>query len=172
MEPLRGGTLAGEPPVEAAAILEKSNLQRTITDLGLQWLWNQKEVTMVLSGMSTMEQVKENIISADNSGIDKLTDVELAYINIISKKMRGPVSCTRCSYCMPCPEGVNIPQNFLLYNEAVLYNKKDKNKKIYKELDGKAEKCVKCSKCENLCPQNIPIIRQLEEVSRYFKVNK
>ncbi|NLM98136.1 MAG: aldo/keto reductase [Halanaerobiaceae bacterium] len=172
MEPLRGGALAGQPPAEIAELMRKSNLQRSITDLGLQWLWNQKEVSVVLSGMSTMEQLKENINSADNSGTDILIEEELTFICIISEKMRGPVPCTRCSYCMPCPAGVDIPQNFFLYNEAVLFKKKEEKMKRYNELEGKAEKCVNCLKCEDICPQNITVSSELKEVSLYFKGEK
>lgn len=172
MEPLRGGALAGEPPVNVKKILKEKGIDKTITDLGLQWLWNQKEISLVLSGMSTIEQVKENTCSAKKSSINNLSKKELSVINLITDKMRGPVSCTRCSYCMPCPNNVDIPGNFLLYNEAKLYDKVKDNQEKYSKLEksSRADNCIQCSSCEDACPQNLPIMNLLEEVAAYMKI--
>ena len=104
--------MAGEAPAEVKRIMKENNINNSMADLALQWLWNQKEISVVLSGMSTMEQVKENILSATFSAVNSLTLDEIDIIEEIAEKMRGPVSCTRCAYCMPCPNGVNIPENF------------------------------------------------------------
>lgn len=170
MEPLRGGLLAGEAPAEVKRIMKENNINNSMADLALQWLWNQKEISVVLSGMSTMEQVKENILSATFSAVNSLTLDEIDIIEEIAEKMRGPVSCTRCAYCMPCPNGVNIPENFYLYNTAKLFDNFEDNQKRYHEMeeDNRAVNCIKCAQCEELCPQNLPIMNLLEEVAAYF----
>ncbi|MFW5981108.1 MAG: aldo/keto reductase [bacterium] len=167
MEPLRGGTLAVEPPAEVKKIFEESKWDKTPVEWALDWLWDQKEVALVLSGMSTMEQVEEDLEIAANSGIDKFSDQQRELIDTIKEKMRGPITCTRCGYCMPCPNDVDIPQNFFLYNEAEVYDKTEENKKRYQKMDVKkqAANCVRCGQCEPACPQNIEIMDRLEEVS-------
>ena len=172
MEPLRGGALAVEPPQEVKEIYAKSKWDKTAADWSLQWLWDQKEVSLVLSGMSTMQQLKENIASANISEIDSFSDQERALIDTVKEKMRGPISCTRCSYCMPCPSGVDIPGNFSLYNKAKLYDKFEENKEKYQKLDDqkKAANCVRCAKCEEACPQNLEIMDLLEEVNEAFEI--
>ena len=150
--------------------MKENNINNSMADLALQWLWNQKEISVVLSGMSTMEQVKENILSATFSAVNSLTLDEIDIIEEIAEKMRGPVSCTRCAYCMPCPNGVNIPENFYLYNTAKLFDNFEDNQKRYHEMeeDNRAVNCIKCAQCEELCPQNLPIMNLLEEVAAYF----
>ncbi|MEJ6949682.1 aldo/keto reductase [Natronospora cellulosivora (SeqCode)] len=167
MEPLRGGTLAVEPPKEVKEVFNKSKWVRTPADWALQWLWDQEEVSLVLSGMSNMQQVKENIESADKSAINKFSDEERDIIDNIKDRLRGPITCTRCGYCMPCPNGVDIPQNFFLYNEAEIYDKSNENKERYQKLDSdkKAENCIRCGKCEPACPQNLKIMDLLEDVA-------
>ncbi|MFW5980516.1 MAG: aldo/keto reductase [Halanaerobiaceae bacterium] len=171
MEPLRGGQLAQNPPEEVKEIMEEFEDERTPADWALQWLWNQPEVTTVLSGMSTMEQVEENVESAANSGVGILSEKELNIIDKMAEKFRGPIQCTKCNYCMPCPNGVEIPRNFELYNKAKLYDKFEENKEDYMDLDeGKrASACVNCGVCEEACPQNLEIITLLEEVTTYFE---
>ncbi len=170
MEPLRGGALAAEPPAKAKKIIDHSEWDRTTADWALQWLWNQPEVSTVLSGMSTMQEVKQNIVSANNSNINKLSEEELDIVESISEEMRGPVTCTRCSYCMPCPNDVNIPENFYLYNEANVYDKYQDNKEKYHKMNKKnrAESCVECGQCEDACPQKLPIMKLLADVAGYF----
>lgn len=171
MEPLRGGQLAAEPPASAKKIFKQSDFERTPADWALQWLWNQPEVSVVLSGMSTMQQVKENILSACNSGISSLSEEELAIINKLAEAYSGPIQCTRCNYCMPCPNGVDIPGNFYLYNLAHVYDDFNENKKKYFDEDKKARAsaCIECGKCEKACPQNLGIISLLKDVVVYFE---
>ena len=119
MEPLRGGKLV-ESNLEIEHMLENAPKNRKLADWGLQFIWNHPGVSVVLSGMSNLQQVKENIMSADNSEPNSLTKEEFLFIdklsNYYNKKIKVP--CTNCKYCMPCPEGVNIPENFNLMNHA------------------------------------------------------
>lgn len=172
MEPLRGGTLAKTPPSEVKNILDQSNSDRNAVEWSLQWLWNQKEVNVVLSGMSTLEQIKENIMLANKADHNKLNNEELKLVNKARKKFLDifPVACTGCNYCIPCPEGVAIPNIFSLYNEAIIYDDyKTKNERYsnFKEKSG-ADNCVECGQCEEACPQSLTIIKYLKDVSAYF----
>ncbi len=170
MEPLRGGQLAQDPPAEVKKIIQDSDVGRTMADLALQWLWDQPEVTTVLSGMSNMQQVKENVVSAENSGVNHLTQKEKDLVGQIAEKLRGPIQCTQCNYCMPCPTGVQIPRNFALYNRAHVYDDYEDAREKYQDLDQskQAEACVRCGQCEPACPQDLEIMDLLEEVTEFF----
>ncbi len=161
MEPLLGGRLVN-PPQPIQDLWNTAAKKRTPADWALQWLWNQPEVSVVLSGMSTMQQVKENVASADASGIGILTEEELALIARVREKYRElcPIPCTRCGYCMPCPNGVDIPRNLTVYNQAVMYDKLDHSRTEYNKWipeEARAGACVQCRECEEKCPQDIPI---------------
>ena len=172
MEPLRGGTLAQTPPDEIKKILDESNNDRKAVEWSLQWLWNQKEVDVVLSGMSNMEQLKENIELASRAEQLHLSEHEMDLMDKARKKFLDifPVACTGCNYCIPCPEGVAIPHIFSLYNEAKIYDKYEENKKRYFNMKEttRADNCVDCGQCETSCPQNLNITAHLKEVSAYF----
>ena len=176
MEPLRGGTLAKEPPKEIKEIWNKADKKRSAPDWALQWLWNQEEVSVVLSGMSTLKQVKENVVSASNSGINSLDKNEKDLIENAADKFREmqPVDCTGCGYCIPCPNDVHIPMNFSLYNEAHLYDDYEEKNNTYNRLKAKmrAENCIACGECLDKCPQNLDIIDLLEDVADYFEVKE
>jgi predicted aldo/keto reductase-like oxidoreductase len=162
MEPILGGHLVN-PPQQIQGLWNTAAKKRTPADWALQWVWNQPEVSVVLSGMSTMEQVKENIASADVSGVSTLTKDELALIDQVCEKYQElcPIPCTQCGYCMPCPNGVDIPRNFRLYNDGMIYEKPDHSRQVYMWLSGDmqagADACIQCRECEDECPQNIPI---------------
>ncbi|AIS53397.1 putative oxidoreductases of the aldo/keto reductase family [Thermoanaerobacter kivui] len=171
MEPIRGGRLAN-PPKAVQDIWDTAKVKRTPAEWALQWLWNQPEVSVVLSGMSTFEQLKENIESAKRSGINTLTKEELEIVSKVRNKYKelSPIACTGCNYCMPCPNGVNIPRNFELYNEAHMYNTYEANRRDYENLgDAKASSCIECGTCESVCPQHLTIIDYLKEVADYFE---
>ncbi|MFB6291715.1 MAG: aldo/keto reductase [Candidatus Bipolaricaulia bacterium] len=173
MEPLRGGKLAAEPPEEIKNILSESEQERGPVSWALNWLWSQPEVSVVLSGMSKMEQVKQNVELASNSRVGKFSERENQVMERAAKKYReiSPVGCTGCNYCTPCPNGVQIPTNFQLYNEAEVYGKFEENKERYYEFldeDGRASACVACGECEEACPQNLEIIDLLAETANYF----
>lgn len=177
MEPLRGGLLAKELP----GITDRCEDEPggcTLPDLGLRWVWNHPEVTVVLSGMSTMEQVRENLIYAERGVAGSLSQNELARINRIrdAYNARIKVPCTGCRYCMPCENGVDIPQCFEFYNQAHIYDAKDLAGGNYSwtlnglsdGIPGFASCCIECGKCEPQCPQGISIQKCLKTVSAYF----
>jgi predicted aldo/keto reductase-like oxidoreductase len=170
MEPLRGGKLAKNPPDEVMHELQETGM--TPAELALRWVWNHPEVKVVLSGMGAMEQVKENLKTADKAYANSLTPKELKVVSNIrsSYNNRTKVGCTGCNYCMPCPAGVDIPENFSAYNEASVYDELDSMKKYYNRMDVKnrASACVKCGRCEKLCPQGIEIRKKLEELNTVF----
>jgi predicted aldo/keto reductase-like oxidoreductase len=120
------------------------------------------EISVVLSGMSTMQQLEENIVSADNSGIGTFSQEDLEIIESVRRKYneRAAIPCTACSYCMPCPNNVDIPENFRLYNQGLIYEDIEESKRIYNnsfDESNRASECVQCNKCEKKCPQRIPI---------------
>lgn len=172
MEPLRGGSLAGKMPEPIENIFSQAKKERDAVDWALQWLWNQPEVTLVLSGMSTLDQVKENIISADKSGINTLTGNELEIVEKAAAKYKelSPVDCTGCDYCLPCSNGVDISRIFSLYNEAHTFSFEDEKKEEYQRLSESKQvsNCIACGKCEDRCPQELPIIELLEKAAAYF----
>lgn len=161
MEPLRGGKLASEIPA-AQALWDTSPVKRSPVDWALQWLWSQPEVSLVLSGMSNLQQVKDNIVSAANSQVGLLNQAENALVDQVRQTMLGlaPVDCTRCEYCLPCPQGVNIPRVFDYYNRVAVYNDLEGTREGYRTFvddEQKASNCIQCEECLPKCPQNLPI---------------
>ncbi len=160
MEPLLGGRLA-RPPKAVERLWADAAIQRTPVEWALQWLWHQPEVTTVLSGMTTMEQVQENVAYAARSQVGGLTDEELARVAEVRDLYLelSPIPCTQCRYCMPCPNGVDIPGNFAQYNTAALYDELEGARNWYQKADAAtlASACIQCRECEELCPQEIPI---------------
>ena len=167
MEPLLGGKLA-EPPEPVRAVFESAPQQRTPVDWSLQWLWNQPEVSVVLSGMSTLEQVAQNVASAGASGVDTLTPEELALVERVRDKYLEyrAIPCTQCRYCMPCPNTVDIPFNFAAYNRGVMHDNLGFMRYAYSLLpeEARASACVECGECEPKCSQRIPISEWMPQV--------
>jgi hypothetical protein len=122
MEPLLGGRLAN-PPASIRQVIERSSVKRSPADWALQWLWDQPEVSVVLSGMSNLDQVNANLDSAAHARSHSFQAADLKLIADLQQKYRerAAIPCTKCNYCMPCPNGVNIPANFEIYNEAFLH---------------------------------------------------
>jgi predicted aldo/keto reductase-like oxidoreductase len=180
MEPVKGGTLAN-PPADALEVLNSAGNNRTPVDWALQFLWNRPEVATVLSGMSNMPQVVENCDSADRSGINSFNQEEEDVITRLAEVYREKilVPCTGCEYCMPCPPGVNIPQNFAILNNVSLeqsWLRRFRTRRAYKKLVGRKESldldnpngngsiCINCGECLEKCPQEINIPVELERV--------
>ena len=168
MEPILGGKLASPPP-SIQKILDRAETKRRAADWALQWLWNQPEVTVVLSGMSTFRQVVENLESADSAGIGILDQQEQGLIREVRRRYKelAPISCTQCRYCMPCPHGVDIPRNLSLYNEGLMYGRPDLARRQYGFIAEKARStaCTQCRECEPKCPQSILISEWMPKVS-------
>jgi predicted aldo/keto reductase-like oxidoreductase len=164
MEPLRGGRLAQNPaPKSIEAVWAKSEYDWTPAAWALQWLWDQPEVSTVLSGMSAIEQVKENLDTASTSGVGKLRVKDLALIDEVREAYDAlaPIPCTKCEYCLPCPNGVAIPRIFEIYNEGVMYDEFAGAKWAYYnqvQPEARADNCIECGECEAACPQSIQII--------------
>ena len=167
MEPLRGGLLAKEPPPSVKKIFDEANVQRTPADWSLQWLWDKKEIASVISGMSTMEQLQQNIVSACNSEIGSMTEYEEDLLISVRNEYlkKAPIPCTSCRYCLPCPEGVAIPWIFEYFNMSEMYEAPETARTYYAFLDEqkRASNCTECGKCMELCPQHIDIITTLEK---------
>lgn len=161
MEPIRGGALAGRTPPGVQALWDSTPVRRTPADWALQWVWNQPEVSVVLSGMSTFEQVEQNLASADRSGPGTLTAQDLALVDRVREAYRAlcSVPCTSCKYCLPCPNGVDIPEVFYIYNDYLMYGDENRSRMFYGWLDEKtrADKCIECGECLEKCPQKIEI---------------
>jgi predicted aldo/keto reductase-like oxidoreductase len=169
MEPILGGRLV-DPPSPILDVWESAENKRTPADWALQWLWDQPEVSVVLSGMSQMSHVVENVASANVSGICHLEESDLDLIEVVREKYNAlsPIPCTKCDYCMPCPNGVNIPRNFEIYNRGIMYDKIDDARKAYNNWfaeEERAHNCIECLECEEKCPQNIPITEWLPKVN-------
>jgi predicted aldo/keto reductase-like oxidoreductase len=161
MEPLLGGRLVA-PPDPIRQLWDGAAKKRSAADWALQWLWNQPEVSVVLSGMSAMQQVEENVASASRSGIDSLSADEVALFDRVREKYKSlcPIPCTFCRYCMPCPNGVDIPRNFQVYNQGIMYDKAEVSRNEYNKWipeEAQASQCIQCRECEEKCPQGIPI---------------
>ncbi|HTR25581.1 MAG TPA: aldo/keto reductase [Terriglobales bacterium] len=173
MEPLLGGRLAN-PPASIRQIIDAGWPGRTAADLALQWVWNQPEVSLILSGMSTMAQVEENLKSADGSGIGILSNAQMALIDRLREayRQRAPIPCTNCGYCMPCPTGLNIPRNFELFNDVHLHQNAATPRFLYKVFVPESERagaCAACRECEDLCPQKIPISEWMPRVNALLR---
>ncbi|NLE83423.1 MAG: aldo/keto reductase [Chloroflexi bacterium] len=174
MEPLKGGRLAIEvPPTAVKNVFGQADVQRKPAEWALQWLWNQPEVGVVLSGMSTFEQVELNLASASRSGVDHLTPEEVGIIEDARDAWQGlaPVACTHCEYCLPCPSDVLIPQIFAIYNNAVMYELGERGKRMYQNQipeENWADMCIECGACEDLCPQHLTIIDYLKDAHAYL----
>ncbi|MBW6515349.1 MAG: aldo/keto reductase [Candidatus Cloacimonetes bacterium] len=174
MEPLRGGKLVTPIPAEVEKIWKKSRFDRKAVDRALRWLWNLEGVTIVLSGMSSMNQLQENIHLVDQCHVNELDEDELQ----IYKKARREyikrivIPCTECRYCLPCPAGVGIPFVLGMYNEAIMFNDKERHKKEYFSFlpeAMRADKCTRCGECLPKCPQKIKITDEMKKIDDYFK---
>lgn len=172
MEPLRGGKLVNLPE-QAKQVLASHGKGYTPAELGLRWLWNQPEVTCVLSGMNSEEMVSENIRIASEAEPGHLTEEDMEIVAQIRQiiRQREKVGCTGCRYCMPCPKGVDIPGNFHYYNLMYMEKKSSARKEFARNMGlrkepGFATQCVGCGLCEKHCPQHLPIRQKLKEADR------
>lgn len=173
MEPLRGGKLVSNLPKEVYDAFNKASVKRTPAEWAFRWLWNQPEVTVVLSGMNSMEMLNENLSVASTAEANTFSTADLEIFKkvrtILNDKIKIP--CTGCNYCMPCPAGVDIPTCFTCYNDREIEGKMGAFVKYIMQtsLKSKAQNaslCTKCGKCEKHCPQKIEIRKELKTVSK------
>ena len=174
MEPLKGGSVITNAPAEARKIMEQADISRTPQDWALRWVADFEEVSVILSGMSNMEQLKDNIAIMNAAPPHCLSESERKTLERLKPIYQNAemVGCTACGYCMPCPSGVNIPEVFKLYNNTV-YDSPRSFKKQFDAMESKGEgpsACIACGKCEKLCPQHIPVIETLKEVKKLFDI--
>ena len=184
MEPLKGGILAGELPEKVQNLFDSVDSNRSAVDWALSWVLNQKEITCVLSGMGSLDQIKENMAIAGRVEIDSLSEDERDVLkqaqDIFDSMMK--INCTGCGYCLPCPKGVNIPDCFKIYNEKYLFNKKgigpisNAMMNYYMVVGGVANKqasaglCNHCGRCKKLCPESLDIPNELDTVRSEFEL--
>ena len=168
MEPLLGGRLTN-PPAAIRKVIDDAPIQRSPVDWALQWVWNQPQVSVVLSGMSRMEQVEENLSYACSSRVGSFGAADFQVVEQLQQKYRErtPIPCTKCGYCMPCPNGVDIPGNFQFFNDSHLYEDLPGARFLYQVFLGeqaRAGACIGCEACEALCPQQISISQWMPKV--------
>ncbi|NLO49459.1 MAG: aldo/keto reductase [Clostridiales bacterium] len=168
MEPLRGGRLADKLPKEAKALFDGFSPKRSPAEWAFRWLYAQKEVSVVLSGMNSIAQIEENTRIASEDRPAGLTCAELELFVKVREAIRKniKVPCTGCGYCMPCPQGVDIPVCFnclnALYSEGFYTGMKEYFMCTALGVNqSTASGCIRCGKCERHCPQGIEIRREL-----------
>jgi len=170
MEPLRGGQLARIPPPAVAKEWEEAEKQRSYTEWALDWLWDQPAVSVVLSGMSSLEQTGQNVDFASRSRVGMLSAADLNRFKKVVMAYQGmsPIPCTGCKYCQPCPNGVNIPRVFEFYNDkavndniqaTIWYNVPE----FGMQAEQRGDRCIECGECLEKCPQHINIPEELKQ---------
>ena len=176
MEPLRGGKLVNMLPQGARDAMKKSGRGWSPAEWGLRWLYNQEEVTVVLSGMNSEEMVKENCRIASETEAGSMTEADFETLEAVKKSIREneKVGCTGCRYCMPCPKGVDIPGIFRCYNAMYTESKSGGRFQFAQTVALSKEppfatQCVECGKCEQHCPQSIPIREKLKEADKALR---
>ncbi|MDD3246342.1 MAG: aldo/keto reductase [Methanosarcina sp.] len=174
MEPLRGGNLASKVPEEARMVWDRARIKRSPAEWAFRYLWDYPEVSVVLSGMSEPEHLKENLRIAEEGHSSSLSAEEKSLIREVKEiyRARIKVNCTACKYCMPCPSGVNIPRNLSYLNDVFMLDDVANARFQYGVLlspEEKAGNCVECGECEEVCPQNIKIREMLKEVKEFME---
>jgi predicted aldo/keto reductase-like oxidoreductase len=169
MEPLRGGKLTDRIPEQIQKLWDSAPVKRTPAEWALRWVWNHREVATALSGMSSMSQLIENIRIAEYAEAGTLSGAELQVVAEVCEAYRNmlQIGCTGCAYCVPCPNGVNIPLNFSLYNDSFMFKDEDLNFMLYNHMltpEQRASNCAECGECEEHCPQQIKIPEELKKV--------
>ena len=179
MEPLRGGRLVNLLPESAKELFRKDEEHRTPAELALKWLYDQPEVTCVLSGMNSIEMVEQNVKTASDCLSGCLTKSDRKLIEQVKKEIQAAVKvgCTGCGYCMPCPKGVDIPGTFRCYNAMFSEGKKSGRRDYlqctaFRKDTSSASQCISCGKCETHCPQHIKIRKELKAAAAELETPK
>ncbi len=169
MEPLRGGALAN-PPQSVRAMMEENGRHYSPVEWAFRYAGDFAEVKTILSGMHTMEQVKDNLDVFSRVAVGSLSERDRGFIRELKEAYlkRIAIGCTRCEYCQPCPQGVLIPRIFAAVNEAFMFEDDSRFSNPYRQIvkeQGDAARCVACGQCESVCPQQLPIIRLLQDAA-------
>ncbi|HOG31354.1 MAG TPA: aldo/keto reductase [Candidatus Syntrophosphaera sp.] len=173
MEPLRGGKLVDHVPDSVQAVWAKSKNDWSPVQRALNWVWNLESLSVLLSGMSNMDQLKENISLANAFKTGQIDEKEMKLFNKARLEYlhRIAIPCSECRYCLPCPHGVSIPSVFGYYNESMMFGEKERHQKEYRNwtpTETRASKCVGCGECLSKCPQHIPIPDWMKTIADYF----
>ena len=173
MEPLKGGRLTDAVPPQVQKIWDDAPVRRTPAEWAFKWVASHPQIAVILSGMSSMEQLEQNIALFSRGDMSVLTDAELESIrqaaDIYHELITYP--CTECRYCMPCPNGVNIPRLIRYYNDWCAYEHNPKLKDEYLTWEDETEhasNCIKCGACESHCPQHLPVMKIMDEIVQAF----
>ena len=176
MEPLRGGKLVDLLPEEAKKAIARNGRGWTPAQCGLRWLYDQPEVTVVLSGMNSLDMVRENVRTASDAPVGSFSPEDFALIDEVKGLIRAreKVGCTGCGYCMPCPKGVDIPGNFRCYNTMYSESRTTGWMQFVQTVGltrepAFASQCIRCGKCEKHCPQGLPIREKLQEADKALR---
>ncbi len=172
MEPLRGGALA-TPPQNVKELMEQNPRKRSAVEWAFAYIADYPEVATILSGMSTPEQLDDNLRIFDTLTVGGMTDADRAFTKELKKAYlsRVPIKCTGCRYCQPCPQDVHIPDIFRSYNQSRMFDQQDRFINNYRsqiERGFDASRCVRCGACEAACPQHLNIIEWLQQVDREY----
>jgi len=176
MEPLKGGRLAAAPPASIQALWDAAPVKRSAVAWALRFVWDEARVSLLLSGMSAMQQVEENVALASEGYPASLSAAEIAVIKRVQNayKSRTVVDCTACRYCMPCPQGIDIPEMFQFINDASLFGNVDEERRSF-TIEVQAghsappSACTECEQCMENCPQQLDIPRELKGVAKTFE---
>lgn len=182
MEPLKGGILAGKMPKKAEEIFKNANPDKSTAEWALEWVLNNPNVTCVFSGMNSLNQLDENLDVANRTTPLSLSFEDMETVELVKRVMRNSlkINCSTCGYCMPCPQGVNIPECMKIYNEKYLFDHKGFINGAFMDYyqyvggvmgsSGNAGKCNACGKCLRKCPQKLDIIEELKKVKKEFEL--
>ena len=182
MEPLKGGILAGKMPQKVEEIFKNADSNKTNAQWALEWVLNNRNVTCVLSGMRGLEQLNENLEVANKTTPLSMSFEDMETVELVKRVMRNSlkINCSTCGYCMPCPQGVNIPECMKIYNEKYLFGHKGLFNSSFADYyqyvggimgsSGNAGKCNGCGKCLRKCPQKLDIVAELKKVKKEFEL--
>jgi uncharacterized protein len=173
MEPLRGGKLVDKIPPEIQAIWDSAPVKRSPVEWAMRWAWNFEGISTVLTGASSLAQLKDHTRIVKDAAANSISPKELAVFDEVRAAYRKMlrIDCTGCGYCMKCPHGVNIPQNFAMYNDAYLFKSIEMNAHFYNFMitpEERASACIDCQECLEKCPQKLNIPQELKEVHKLF----
>jgi predicted aldo/keto reductase-like oxidoreductase len=169
-EPLKGGRLVNRLPGTVAAVWGDATKERSLAEWGLRWVWHHPEVAVAVSDVSTLEQLKKNIALADTAAADSFSVSEQLLVNRVRDAYQAlqPVACTACRGCMPCPQNIDVPRIFELYNDAVMYDDIPAAKEIYREEGHHLDDCNECRLCEDACGRHVAITDWLKKARQLF----